>query len=120
MDLLACPICKHFPLELVVFEEREVLEPVRPPKKTCELYCGYKRSRRVSGMPCRECFRVEIVEGILICPNCNRWYPIRDEIPHMLPDELRSKEEDLAFLRKHKDRVPREVLESGRPFRLGV
>ncbi len=22
----------------------------------------------------------EIVEGIIVCPKCNRWYPIRDEI----------------------------------------
>ena len=31
----------------------------------------------------------EIVEGVIICPKCLRWYPIRDEIPEMLPDELR-------------------------------
>ena len=23
----------------------------------------------------------EIVEGLIVCPKCLRWYPIRDEIP---------------------------------------
>jgi multifunctional methyltransferase subunit TRM112 len=32
----------------------------------------------------------EIIEGELICPNCNRAYPIKDGIPNMLlkDDEL--------------------------------
>ena len=59
MEILACPIDKHCPLELLVFEEKE-----------------------------------EIVEGLIICPKCLRWYPIRDEIPEMLPDELRKEGED--------------------------
>jgi len=60
----------------------------------------------------------EIVEGIIICPKCLRWYPIRDEIPEMLPDELRDREEELAFLRKWKDKIPRKILLEGRPFNL--
>ena len=38
----------------------------------------------------------EIVSGIIICSKCNRWYPIIDEIPHMLPDDLREEKEDVA------------------------
>jgi uncharacterized protein YbaR (Trm112 family) len=83
MEILACPICKHHPLDLHVYEEKE-----------------------------------EIVEGLIVCPECNRWYPIRDEIPEMLPDELRKGREDIPFLNKWKDRVPKKVLEEGRPFNL--
>ena len=61
----------------------------------------------------------EIVSGIIICSKCNRWYPIIDEIPHMLPDDLREEKEDVAFLRKWKDKVPRNTLEEGVPFKLG-
>ena len=71
MDILACPIDKHHPLELHVFEEKD-----------------------------------EIVEGLIVCPECLRWYPIRDEIPEMLPDELRKEAEDLPFLKKWKSKIP--------------
>lgn len=60
----------------------------------------------------------EIVSGIIICSKCNRWYPIIDEIPHMLPDDLREEKEDLAFLRKWKEKIPQNTLTEGRPFKL--
>ena len=84
MEILACPIDKHYPLELLVFEEKE-----------------------------------EIVEGMIICPKCSRWYPIRDEIPEMLPDELRKEKEDLPFLKKWKAKTPEKILREGKPFHLG-
>jgi len=60
----------------------------------------------------------EIVEGVIICPKCLRWYPIRDEIPEMLPDELREEKDELSFLRKWKDKFPQNVLIEGKPFNL--
>jgi len=83
MDILACPIDKFHPLELIVFEENE-----------------------------------EIVEGLIVCPKCNRFYPIKEEIPEMLPDELREAKDDLAFLRKWRSKVPEKMLREGRPFNL--
>ena len=83
MEILACPIDKHYPLELLVFEEGE-----------------------------------EITEGLLLCPECNRWYPIIDEIPQMLPDDLRESKEDLQWLQKWKSQIPQRVLTQGKPFRL--
>ena len=82
MEILACPIDKHYPLELHVFEEKE-----------------------------------EITEGLLVCTECNRWYPISDEIPQMLPDDLREAKEDLEWLSKWKNQVPERVLSQGQPFR---
>jgi len=83
MEILACPIDKHYPLDLHVFEEKE-----------------------------------EIVEGLLVCSECDRWYPISDEIPQLLPDDLRESMEDLRWLAKWKERVPERVLTSGKPFSL--
>lgn len=83
MEILACPIDKHHPLELHVFEEKS-----------------------------------EIAEGLIVCPKCLRWYPIRDEIPEMLPDELRKREEDLPFLKKWEDKVPEQIRLEGKPFNL--
>ena len=60
----------------------------------------------------------EIVEGVIVCPKCLRWYPIRDEIPEMLPDELRKDAEDLPFLKKWKDKIPKNVVAEGKPFNL--
>jgi uncharacterized protein YbaR (Trm112 family) len=83
LDILACPIDKFYPLELLVFEEKD-----------------------------------EIVSGVLICSKCSRWYPIIDEIPHMLPDELREQNEDVAFLEKWRPQLPPKVLNDGVPFNL--
>ncbi|MCS7123985.1 MAG: Trm112 family protein [Candidatus Bathyarchaeota archaeon] len=83
MEILACPVDKHHPLELHVFEEKE-----------------------------------EIVEGLIICPKCLRWYPVKDEIPEMLPDELRKKSEDLPFLQKWREKIPEKILFEGKPFNL--
>ncbi|MEM1673371.1 MAG: Trm112 family protein [Candidatus Bathyarchaeia archaeon] len=60
----------------------------------------------------------EVVEGIIVCPKCLRWYPIRDEIPEMLPDELRNRREDIEFLVKWKEKVPERILLEGKPFNL--
>jgi len=83
MDILACPIDKFYPLELLVFEEEN-----------------------------------EINSGIITCPKCGRFYPIIDEIPHMLPDELREHDEDVQFLSKWKEKIPEKVLTDGKPFNL--
>jgi uncharacterized protein YbaR (Trm112 family) len=60
----------------------------------------------------------EIIEGLIICPKCLRWYPIRDEIPEMLPDELRRENEDLPFLAKWHEKIPEEILNKGHPFNM--
>ncbi len=60
----------------------------------------------------------EISSGVMICPKCNRWYPIIDEIPHMLPDDLRDEKDDVAFLRKWREKVPAKTLTEGKPFKL--
>ena len=83
MEILACPICKDYPLELTVFEEKE-----------------------------------EIVSGVMSCKKCSRWYPIIDEIPHMLPDDLRTKKDDLSFLAKWKTKIPQKILREGKPYTL--
>lgn len=60
----------------------------------------------------------EVIEGIIICPKCLRWYPIRDEIPEMLPDELRNKRDDVNFLKKWREKIPEKILLEGKPFNL--
>lgn len=84
LDILACPIDKHYPLELVEVEVREE----------------------------------EVKEGALVCSKCSRYYPIIDDIPVMLPDELRDRQRDIDFLEKWKGRLPDKVLKQGNPWHL--
>jgi uncharacterized protein YbaR (Trm112 family) len=84
LDLLACPIDKHYPLEL------------------------YELAVRGD----------EISEGLLYCTKCGRYYPISEEIPIMLPDELRKIKDDHEFLKKWQERLPDKVIKQGNPWHL--
>ena len=45
----------------------------------------------------------EIDSGLLFCEECLRWFPIIESIPQMLPDQYRNEENDLQFLKNHKN-----------------
>ncbi len=123
MDILACPYDKHFPLKLYVFkvnkyEDRKVRFKKKP---ACELYCEFKKKyiKDIDEVPdCEECIKYEVDAGILYCPECKRWYPIIDEIPILLPDEMRNKKEDLEFLKKYEEIIPEEILNNGKPWNI--
>jgi uncharacterized protein len=87
LDILACPIDKHYPLEMLEFSVRG--EDV-------------------------------IVDGVLMCSKCGRYYPIIDEIPVMLPDNLRNKKEDIGFLEKWSTKLPEKVTHGGKPWSLSL
>ncbi len=84
MEILACPIDKHFPLELIELDSKEDA----------------------------------ISEGIIFCSKCSRYYPIIEEIPVMLPDELRDKNQDIEFLKKYKTILPDKIVGKGTPWHL--
>jgi uncharacterized protein YbaR (Trm112 family) len=84
LDILACPIDKHYPLRLIELKSE-----------------GEK-----------------VTAGVILCDKCKRFYPIIDEIPVMLPDELRNKKEDLDFLTQWRAQLPPEVVLSGLPHNL--
>jgi uncharacterized protein YbaR (Trm112 family) len=84
LDILACPIDKHYPLQMLEFSATGDV----------------------------------IAEGVLLCSECGRYYPIVEEIPVMLPDNLRNKKEDLAFLEKWQSRLPEKVTRGGKPWSL--
>lgn len=64
---------------------------------------------------------IEVDTGLLTCSKCGRWYPIGssvETIPELLPDELREKERDMAWLGKWEKHIPIDILEKGKPFNL--
>lgn len=90
LDILACPIDKYYPLELIeidTVEDKTINENV-------------------------------IKEGVLFCSQCSRFYPIIEEIPVMLPDELRDKEKDIQFLQKWHEKIPSKIIKNGHPWHL--
>ena len=84
IDILACPIDKHHPLELFELKQKDDI----------------------------------ISEGALYCTECSRFYPIIEEIPIMLPDDLRDKKQDIEFLKNNKDKLPQKITESASPWHL--
>ncbi|HYY66293.1 MAG TPA: Trm112 family protein [Nitrososphaeraceae archaeon] len=87
LDILACPIDKNYPLELFEINTRKDNDN-----------------------------DIIISEGVLFCTKCLRFYPIIDEIPVMLPDELREKQKDIEFLQKWRDKIPNKVIKQGMPW----
>lgn len=124
MDFLACPYDKHFPLELYVVETNryEERQPVFKKKPACELYCAFRNKmvEELGGKDpgCDECIKFEVKTGVLYCPECGRWWPIKDEIPIILPDKLRKRASDLEFLKKIKDKLPEKIVKKGKPWAL--
>ena len=84
MDILACPIDKHFPLEIFELNSKEDV----------------------------------IIEGALYCSKCSRFYPILEEIPILLPDELRDKKQDLDFLKNNNKILPEKIVNNAFPWHL--
>jgi uncharacterized protein YbaR (Trm112 family) len=59
-----------------------------------------------------------VLEGALFCSKCTRFYPIIEEIPIMLPDELRDKKQDMDFLQKNKQTLPQKIIKDANPWHL--
>jgi uncharacterized protein len=90
LDILACPIDKYYPLELIEIDTAE--------------------DKIIN--------EIVIKEGVLFCSQCSRFYPIIEEIPVMLPDVLRDKEKDIQFLRKWQQKIPSKIIKNGNPWHL--
>ncbi|MEN2999971.1 MAG: Trm112 family protein [Acidilobaceae archaeon] len=111
-ELLACPACKSVDLELhsIVEERREVnveVEKVRC-RKLCSLH--RKPADQVPLSECASCVHRDVLEGVIVCKNCGRWYPIVEGIPVMLVDKYRNPREDEVFVRRNLEKIPQGVL----------
>ena len=59
-----------------------------------------------------------VSEGALFCTKCSRFYPIIEEIPIMLPDELRNKKQEMEFLKNNKSNLPEKIITKANPWHL--
>ena len=63
-------------------------------------------------------YDIVIEEGVLFCNRCFRFFPIVEEIPIILPDEIRDKNKDLELLKKWSDSLPEKVVKNAQPWHL--
>ncbi len=110
-ELLACPVCKSPDLVLVELKVEESKANVDPAKVKCRETCYFLRkpAKDVPLDVCARCVDKDVVEGVLVCRSCGRWYPIIDGIPRMLDDKFRRVKEDVQWMLSRLDRVPPEV-----------
>lgn len=101
LDLLACPSCLSFPLELVVEKEEEDEGlPEVPEEPICEKWCAFTGSNPSDPNYCVKCMSLEIVTGTLICGNCGSKFNIEAGVPRMLRAEDLSKSKNMSSLDK--------------------
>lgn len=118
LDLLACPMCRHFPLKLYVFEEKTLVGVNIHEKPFCGIFCGFynKRVGDVSKnlIDCNSCLSRDIVWGIIVCEKCWRWYPIIGGVALMYPDDLRLHTRirvvEGLFIRRYRNKIPSDVI----------
>ena len=112
LEILACPIDKHSPLELFEINAYPAYESASedPSKEKIVL------EKQTDLDPMRN--NIIVKEGILFCIRCSRFFPIIDEIPILLPDELREREKDLRFLLEWESQIPSKILYGGVPWHI--
>ncbi|NHK29919.1 MAG: hypothetical protein FK730_01115 [Asgard group archaeon] len=128
LDVLVCPYDKATPLKLYIFKKKTLQEVILPKasentKVVCQYYCGKKNLRLIDedekqskviaknikkisyDTDCHDCFKTEIVAGILECPKCETIYPINEDIPIMTKPELRNEEIEKQFTEKWSEKI---------------
>ncbi len=105
--MLACPMDKYHPLELYVI--REIVDNESICNETSNDNTCKDNTRKDNGI---------VSEGALYCTKCSRFYPIIEEIPIMLPDDLRDKKHEMDFLAKYKESLPDKITAHANPWHL--
>ena len=60
----------------------------------------------------------ELIEAVLRCSTCRRWFRVERGIADLVRDELREDADERAFLARHRDGLTAEILDQGRPVSL--
>jgi SAM-dependent methyltransferase/uncharacterized protein YbaR (Trm112 family) len=121
LDLIVCPACRQgltvaFPSERpskTAMRDRPARRmgrdgaAVGPPPEGAGKTGLVKLVERLASEPSSDGrdSTAEIAQGLLLCLECESWYPIRDGLPELLPLHLRFWDEDRAWLEKLAPRV---------------
>jgi uncharacterized protein YbaR (Trm112 family) len=122
LDILVCPFDKESSLELYEFSTRnleksdsKIISETNPQNEKLDESIENKKENIPNELANDD---VVIEEGILFCNSCSRFYPIVEEIPIILPDELRDKNKDLELMKKWSDSLPEKVVNKALPWHL--
>jgi uncharacterized protein YbaR (Trm112 family) len=133
LDILVCPFDKVSSLELFQFKSKANTDALAPSTNTDDsdsqnTLANEKENDQIAtgttpstkGPSVTEINKsTEIIEeGLLLCRTCLRFYPITQEIPIILPDELRDKKKDLEFLKTWNELIPNDLLKNLKPWTL--
>ncbi len=128
LDVLVCPFDKESELELFELKTRPMGYVAQSGENKSEFESGLKSNNnraqdstvKASNTADMENTDNDVIieDGILFCNSCLRFYPIVEEIPIILPDELRDKNNDLDILRKWCDSLPEKVVKRSLPWHL--
>jgi uncharacterized protein YbaR (Trm112 family) len=128
LDILVCPFDKVTSLDLVEFQSLDESANVNTIKEsnmpTSEPADHSSKDTEKSNVNLKndassqssDKFSTIVQEGLLLCKSCYRFYPITEEIPIILPDELRDKKKDIEFLNKWKELIPVDLLKNLKPW----
>ena len=111
IELIACPMCKNTSFSLTTISRRDTasheLRPVtrKSGKETYNITTGENHYR-------------DIIDGVLLCDSCDRWYPIVNSVYVLLPDIFRDEKVNMEFLIKYKTQLPETIVNNGKPFNL--
>jgi uncharacterized protein len=122
LDIIVCPFDKESSLELYELSTRnlektdsKIISESNPQNVKLEDSVENKKENISNDLSNND---IIIEEGILFCNSCSRFYPIVEEIPIILPDELRDKNKDLEFIKKWTDSLPEKVVKKALPWHL--
>ncbi len=132
MDILVCPFDKVSTLDLIEFTTRSDSNTSNSQFTPLNNEDAITKDGPDEGsidninnkdnqvLPIRESVSASeiIQEGLLLCKSCMRFYPITEEIPIILPDELRDKKKDMEFLNTWNQSIPKNLLNNLKPWTL--
>lgn len=94
IDILQCPECGKSTFEMLVFTETTTLRYAWDGN-------GQTKMDKTNSTQFRD--------GIILCHNCEAWYPVKNDIPVMLRMELRDNQKDKEFLEIYKNNIPEDI-----------
>ena len=128
LEILVCPFDKVSSLDLIEFKsvsipkqpldtsdknQTDKVESPLPESRLVNTGDSNPKENKTSAKP--ELGGL-VEEGLLLCKTCFRFYPIIEEIPIILPDDLRDKKKDIEFLNKWKASLPQDLRSNLKPW----
>ena len=103
LEFIQCPYCrKGLRFLPFSFSSNNVFPGLFNPRKKAKERLLTWLNKKTASLSRRKINSDHHQQGILICTQCYRWYPVVNYLPELLPDHLRDWKRDLNILKKAK------------------